>query len=87
MTRLNADPKFVAKRRAAQRAWMKRSNADPAFAAKQRASVSIPPKTRAAIIAALKVDPHARAVQRSILAQGGGSEMQHTAAIVHPAAR
>jgi sulfatase modifying factor 1 len=28
-----------------------------------------------------------RAVQRSILAQGGESEMQHTAAIVHPAAR
>ena len=31
--------------------------------------------------------PYPRAVQRSILAQGGESEMQHTAAIVHPAAR
>jgi AhpD family alkylhydroperoxidase len=29
----------------------------------------------------------ARAVQRSILSQRGESEMQHTAAIVHPAAR
>jgi hypothetical protein len=28
-----------------------------------------------------------RAVQRSILAQGGESEMQHMAAVVHPVAR
>ncbi len=34
-----------------------------------------------------KGSPEPRAVQCSILAQGGEPEMQHTAAIVHPAAR
>ncbi len=66
MKRLWADPKF----KAATRARMKRNNADTAFRAKQSASVSIPPATRAAIIAALRADPHAKRVAKSV---GGAS--------------
>ncbi len=46
---------------------MRRRNADPAFRAKQHAAVSIPSATRAAIIAALKVDPHAKRVATKIV--------------------
>jgi hypothetical protein len=62
MKRLNADPKF----RSANRARMKRQRADPVFAAKRLAACSTPPKVRAAIIAALKADPHAKRVTAKI---------------------
>jgi hypothetical protein len=58
MKRLNADPEF----RAASRARLKRQRADPAFAAKRLAACSIPAKTRAAIVAALRADPNASRV-------------------------
>jgi hypothetical protein len=64
--RLNADPEFAA----ANQACMQRRNADPAFRAKQRAARAIPSATRAAIIAALKADPNATRVVRSV---GGAS--------------
>jgi hypothetical protein len=83
MKRLRADPLFNAahraamkrrrtdpKLRAAFRAAIKRRNADPGFRAKQLAAVSIPPETRAVIIAALRADPHARRVARTV---GGAS--------------
>ena len=64
--RLHADPAFAA-RRDARMACL---NADPQFCARQRAAVSIEPKTRAAILAALKADPSAVRVARKI---GGAS--------------
>jgi hypothetical protein len=67
LARRNADPK----RKAAIRANIKRLNADPAFRARQRASVAIPAEMRCAIIAALRVEPNAVRVARSI---GGASE-------------
>jgi hypothetical protein len=83
MKRLRSDPVFNAahraamkhrridpKLRAAFRAAIKRRNADPAFRAKQLATVSIPPETRTVIIAALRADPHARRVARTV---GGAS--------------
>jgi hypothetical protein len=70
MQRLWADPKFTAKQKPALRAYMKRRNADLTFRAKQVASVSIPPMTRAAIVAALMADPNARRVANKI---GGAS--------------
>src|ERR1700719_543606 len=62
LRRLHADPDFAGRRDAN----IARLNADSAFRAEQRASVSIPPKTRAAIIAALKADPGAIRVARKI---------------------
>jgi len=60
--RLHADPEFAE----ANRERMRRKNADPMFRAKQRAARSIPSATRAAIIAALKADPHAKRVTKQI---------------------
>jgi CENP-B N-terminal DNA-binding domain len=62
MRYLNSDPHF----KAANRARMRRRNADPAFRAKRRAAVSIPAAARAAIVAALKADPHAKRVATKI---------------------
>jgi hypothetical protein len=45
---------------------MIRRNADPKFRDKQRAAVSIPAATRAAVIAALEADPHARRVAKKV---------------------
>jgi hypothetical protein len=56
MKLINRDPK----RKAALRKQMTRCNADPAFRARHLASLSIPARTRAAIIAALRADPNAK---------------------------
>jgi hypothetical protein len=59
--RLNADPKILA----ANRARLKRLKADPAFRAKHRASVSLPARTHAAIVAALRAGATGVSVARS----------------------